>query len=467
MVNPNDATIDIPLMTVTTNGGGRRRADTQQSSTGSPNEKSSMFHRHPGGRRRKVKAGDTRNGRAHDEEDTLTRLGVIYDKIMNFSIVTRYLLYVLPLALILTVPITIGATVAKDTTVNGGIRILWVFTWVEVVWVGLWISKLAAKSAPYIFQFLCGIVSSGTRKYKLVLKNLEIPLSLAGWALVSLATFRPLMSLGSSMASTTTWVDVVGNILAALMVTTLIFLAEKLLVQMISIGYHRQQYDLKIRESKHNIYLLSLLYDASRSLFKEYCPEFAEEDYLISDSVNIPLSQKGTGHARSGSQTPLRLLQETHVLQNVGRFGDRVTAAFGGVAQEVTGKAVFNPTSAHSIVVEALEKNTSSEALARRIWMSFAVEGRETLAEEDILEVLGPERADEGRECFAFLDHDNNKDVSLDEMILTVCEIGRERKAITRSLRDVDSAIRALDSMLCVMVFVIVVFVFGESNPLW
>jgi hypothetical protein len=463
MPNPNDATIDIPLTTVTTNGGGgRRRADTYHSAAGSPNEKTSMFNRHPGGRRRKVKTEDTRNRGIHDEEDTLTRMGVIYDKILNFSIVTRYFLYVLPLALILAVPIVLGATVAKDTRVNGDIRILWVFTWVEIVWVGLWISKLVAKSTPYIFQFLCGIVSSGTRKYKLVLKNLEIPLSLAGWALVSLATFRPLMG------STPPWVNIMGNILAALMVATLVFLAEKLLVQMISIGYHRQQYELKIRESKHNIYLLSLLYDASRLLFKEYCPEFAEEDYLISDSVNLPLSKKGTAHAQSGSQTPLRLLQDAHVLQNVGRFGDKITAAFGGVAQEVTGKAVFNPTSAHSIVVEALEKNTSSEALARRIWMSFAVEGRETLAEEDIVEVLGTERAAEARECFAFLDHDNNKDVSLDEMILTVCEIGRERKAIIRSLRDVDSALKALDSMLCVMVFVVVVFIFGQKkHPFW
>ena len=465
MINPNDATIDIPLTTVTTNDRGRRRAGTYQSASGSPNEKTTMFTPKVRGRRRKVRTDGTRNERNQDEEDALTRMGVIYDRILNFSIVTRYFLYVLPLALTIAIPVVIGATVAKDATVTGPIRILWVFTWVEIVWVSLWVSKLAAKSTPYIFQFLCGIVSSGTRKYKLVLKNLEIPLSLAGWALVSLATFRPLMGL-SAPPSTPAWVNIMCNILAALLVATLLFLAEKLLIQMISIGYHRQQYELKIRESKHNIYLLSLLYDASRSYFPEYCPEFAEEDFLISDSINIPLSKKSTAHARSGSQTPLRLLQDTHLLQNVGRFGDKVTAAFGGVAQEVTGKAVFNPTSAHSIVVEALEKNTSSVALAKRIWMSFADEGSDALAEEDIVEVLGSGREAEARECFGFLDHDNNKDVSLDEMILTVCEIGRERKAITRSLRDVDNALKALDSMLCVMVFVVVVFVFGNKNAL-
>lgn len=42
----------------------------------------------------------------------------------------------------------------------------------------------------------------------------------------------------------------------------------------------------------------------------------------------------------------------------------------------MTGKKVFDPNSAHSIVLEALENNKSAEALARRIWMSFVVEVR-------------------------------------------------------------------------------------------
>lgn len=36
-----------------------------------------------------------------------------------------------------------------------------------------------------------GIVSAGVRKYALLIAALEIPLSLCGWALVSLATFEP------------------------------------------------------------------------------------------------------------------------------------------------------------------------------------------------------------------------------------------------------------------------------------
>ncbi len=214
------------------------------------------------------------------------------------------------------------------------------------------------------------------------------------------------------------------------------FFAEKFLIQLISINYHRKQFNAKIKESKRNVFLLGLLYDASRTLFPAYCNEFAEEDYIINDALDISIgSKKGSGHNRSGSQTPMRLIQD------VGRFGDKITSAFGGIAQEITGKKVFDPNSAHSIVVEALEKNRSCEALAKRLWMSFVVEGKNALYAEDIAEVLGAGRQGEAEECFSALDRDGNGDISLDEMILTVTEIGRERKSIATSMHDVsDSA---------------------------
>ena len=172
MGNPNDATINIPLNDVTPNSG--IRAQDPIRSPMDTNEKTSLFKRPGGIRHRGPKGNDTR-GTNNEEEDTLTQMGKIYSKILNFSIVTRYFLYVAPLAILIAVPIVIGATVAKNAKVGpeGGVRIVWVFTWVEIVWLSLWVSKLFAKSLPWLFQFLCGIVSSGTRKYALVLRSLE------------------------------------------------------------------------------------------------------------------------------------------------------------------------------------------------------------------------------------------------------------------------------------------------------
>ena len=195
MANPNDATVEIPLNKVDTKHGVRRsgtystrsRHPTYPPPQDSNNEKAGLHQHRLAGRRHAKKAEISGNG---SEEGSLTQMGIIYNKIMNFSVVTRYFLYVLPLATLIAVPIVIGATVAQNATM-GGVRIVWIFSWVECVWLSLWVSKLFAKALPWIFQFLCGIVSSGTRKYALVIKRLEIYLSLSGWALASLATFVP------------------------------------------------------------------------------------------------------------------------------------------------------------------------------------------------------------------------------------------------------------------------------------
>ena len=472
MPNPNDVTINIPMTSAPFQSStGARKADanvtsfthkpSHDSSDQTSNEKSGLFHRtHTGlGRRRKL---EQRGLPQKDEDDgTITSMGRIYNKILNFSVVTRYFLYVLPLALAIAVPIIIGATAARKTTV-AGVQITWFFTWIEIVWLGIWIAKLFAQALPWIFQFLCGIVSSGTRKYALILKALEIPISLVGWAAICVSTFTPLMTLNPYArkigdTKTKDWQATVRNILFGALVSSLIFLAEKLLVQLISISYHRKQFDNKIKDSKRNIHFLSLLYDASRELFPAYCSEFAAEDYLINDSIDVG-SKVGNGHGRSGSTTPMRLIQ--NVGANVGRVGDKITAAFGNVAQEITGKQVFNPTAAHSIVVEALEKASSSEALARRLWMSFVMEGQEALYRDDIVDVLGADRTAEAEECFACLDRDGNGDISLDEMTLAVCEFGRERHAIASSMHDVDQAIHVLDNLLATVASIMVLFVF-------
>ncbi|KAF2236735.1 hypothetical protein EV356DRAFT_481558 [Viridothelium virens] len=459
--NPNDATIDIPLHPVTTNGSSNNLVKSPTAEKNNYNEKKSEKKSRFGGRRHKKEHNAKPTGHVgyDGEEDTITTMGKIYKKIADFSIVTRYFLYVLPLGLIIAIPIIIGATAAKGAKI-AEVRIVWFFSWVEIVWLSLWVAKIVAHWLPAVFKFGAGVVSSGTRKYALVLSALEFPLALVGWAVTSLATFAPIMQRNPDQRKPGAkapghWVTIVTQILAAIVVATIVFLVEKLIIQLISINYHRKQFNAKIKDNKHQVFLLGLLYDASRALFPAYCPEFAEEDYVINDSIeiNLGLSSKKGSHQRSGSTTPMRLVQD------VGRFGDKVTAAFGHYAQEITGKKVFDPTSAHSIVVEALEKTRSSEALARRLWMSFVVEGKDALYPDDLLEVLGRDREQEAEDAFFAIDRDGNGDISLDEMILTVTAIGRERKSIANSMHDVDQAINVLDRMLMVVVAAVAVLV--------
>ncbi|KAJ5711482.1 hypothetical protein N7488_005638 [Penicillium malachiteum] len=463
MHNPNDVAIEIPLSDNPSHGGSGKwgSGSTQGSMEPMDAEKGGGFaparHR---GRRVDSDIHEARGKAAEAPDDgSINSVGRIYQAIYNFSIVTRYMIYVIPIGALIAIPIIVGATVSPDAKI-GGVHIYWFFTWIEVVWVSLWVCKILAKFIPMLFMFLCGIVSSGTRKYALILSALEFPITLVLWCIVSLVTFLPVMTMNPGKqndndTSVKSWEKSVKNILFGLLLCSLILLTEKAIIQLISISYHRKQFDTRIKESKHNIYLVGLLFEASRNMFPMYCPEFSDEDIAIMDPLLGQATKKNT---KRKSIMPMRMVKE--VGRTAGRIGDRFQAAVGNVASELTGKRVFDNSTTHSVVVSALERKRCAAAMARRIWMSFVVEGRESLYIDDLVEVLGPNHEAEADEAFAMLDKDGNGDISLDEMILVITELGRQRKALNHSMHDVDQAIGVLDSLLFCVAFIIGILVF-------
>ena len=419
-------------------------------------EKKGLFNRGFGGRRKKNINSRNRSG-IDGEEVFVNGLGRVYNKIVNFSIITRYFVYILPVALLLAAPIVVFAVQNPHAIfANTGIRVTLFWLWIEIVWLSIWVSKLAAKVVPWMFMFLCGVVSSGTRKYALILRAVEIPLSLVGWAVTCLVTFTALTSpkLNGGIPSKY-WVTVMARVLGPCLIASLLFLGEKLAVQLISVNYHRRTFAGRITQLKRDVHLMGLLYEASKTLFPIYCQEFIDEDYIINNSTEPILAKTRRHYRRSGSATHLKLISD------VGRLGDKVTSMLGNIASEITGMQVFNLDSAHSIVLEALKKTRSSEALARRLWMSFVVEGKEALYAEDVREVLGSAYKEEADEAFAALDQDENGDISLNEMIMKVVEIGRDREAVSASMRDVGQAIGVLDRVLITVLLIITLFIFG------
>lgn len=134
--------------------------------------------------------GEPRPGR------TMRRLARMYERVLNFSTVTRYAIYILPVAAVIAVPIILGATAARDADI-GGIKMCWFFAWIEVTWMGLWVSKVVAHVMPSVFRFLGGIANVRTGRQTRFLRELEMPISLVCWVVVGLVTFFPVrLSLG-------------------------------------------------------------------------------------------------------------------------------------------------------------------------------------------------------------------------------------------------------------------------------
>lgn len=454
---------DIPLSTVKSRASstGARRSDQVNVTLDDSTDSDEKHH----GRRKA--AVPIRRG-TDGEDVSVNFLGRMYAKIIGFNASLRYLIYIVPVGLILAVPIIVLSALGmkddipvgnqqetkddEEVTIEGP-PLYGIFLWVEIAWLTIWAGKLVAFFLPLAFMFVCGVVSSGTRKYATILRNLTIPLSLFFWALASWITFRELFE--GPKDDGITWVRNLERVLGATFASSAVYLGEKAVVQLIGISYHQRSFSNRIVASKKEVRLLATLLDASKALFPMYCPEFEEEDYIINDNFNIKFP---VGGKKGAAAIPQRLVN------NVGRVGDKVTSIVGNVASEITGKNVLNPNSSHSVVVEALEKTRSSEALGRRIWMSFVVEGRETLLLDDFVEVLGPSLKEEAEEAFQTVDEDGNGDISLDEMVRKVVGVGKERKAIVEGMKDISQALQAFDKVLLFFVLLIVIFIFRKSR---
>lgn len=183
------------------------------------------------------------------EGDEVNSLGHLYSTILSFNGPIRYTVYILPVSVLIAIPLILFATVYSKVGIGRDFRALGLMVWLQVSWGALWITKIIAQLIPFVFQVVCGFVSSGTRKYRMIIEKLEIPISLFFWTIVAYATFDPITTIWTvdglpKKPSADSWVSIWSRIWLASIAVSAAFLVEKLFVQLISINYH-SKYDGK------------------------------------------------------------------------------------------------------------------------------------------------------------------------------------------------------------------------------
>ena len=144
---------DIPLQTVVSH--------TPSPTEEKQSEKSGILNGFSTRGRRQLVKVDSRTGAplppaevAGQEKTALNKMGRLYTKILDYSIVTRYMIYVAPIALLLAIPIILSQT----KTITGSIgntdqRRFWI--WIEIS-TFVWSSTLYAltNGPASLAQFL-------------------------------------------------------------------------------------------------------------------------------------------------------------------------------------------------------------------------------------------------------------------------------------------------------------------------
>jgi small-conductance mechanosensitive channel len=105
-----------------------------------------------------------------------------------------------------------------------------------------------------------------------------------------------------------------------------------------------------------------------------------------------------------------------------------------------------------------LNSTKGSQVLARRLYRTYAHEDSKNIYDDDIRNAF--DNDEEAEATFRMFDKDMNGDISMEELEAVCVEIGRERKAITASLKDLDSVVSKLDNVFMVIILLITILVF-------
>lgn len=275
-----------------------------------------------------------------------------------------------------------------------------------------------------------------------MLRQLEIPATIFFWILAVEISFLPTMIHHHLEGGTARrdWELKMNKVLISLLVGATLNFIEKIIIQLIAISFHLRTYSDRIELNKFQIGSLTKLYQYSKEKIEVEDSDFEEH----------PASGPG-----SGARTPMQYVEKAQKQARgvFNKFGD----AAGKVAADFTGRGVTKSTHPRQVVLTLLSSTSGSQVLARRLYRTFVLEDAETVTSEDLKHAF--DNDEEAESAFTMFDRDMNGDISMNELEAVCVEIGRERKSITASLKDLDSVVSKLDAVLLFFVVGITILV--------
>lgn len=369
-----------------------------------------------------------------------------WQAIMQWSLISRIFFYWLPIAAILFVPLAVGEWQNKEMRL-GGTRVFWIFIWLAVAWASLFVGKIFAHYMPELCGYLISIFIPTYFKYVDALLALELPIQLLIFTFVTFISFTPILWDNSDAVAGEErphWQRIIQDVCVAFLVSAIIFFVEQIFLYIVSTGFHRERLSLRIERQKKSVNVLTILLDTSFAFFPRGCDEFDEEDSALKHAA-INRAQKHT-------KTRNRVLQTVN--KAVGNASKNVSNFVENATQ------VESKPSAAKIVKNALTNRDTREVLACRIWKALVMEDENALTYQGLISVFGLPRKEEVLFMFDILDLDGADGIDLDEMIESVNRIGKESKQISRSLVDMNGAIRKLHYLLMSIALILVIVIF-------
>ncbi|GAA5862378.1 hypothetical protein JCM3774_002497 [Rhodotorula dairenensis] len=357
--------------------------------------------------------------------------------IYNSHYIIRWIIYILPLLIIIWIPGIVYFTAKPNGTIWTVPLYYWSI-WLTIVWCGWWGAALTARLGPSVLKRTIGVIAPELRHYIAYVKAVQFYAGAAGWALTNWITFLPVIRSRATSDDSNNTLYLLTQGLFGIFLSLVVLLIEKLLIQIIAHNFHKRSYEDRIVEQKYQIATLVNLYLHSRDIGR-------------SDTLD------GAMRPKKGRQMSDPTLLVKKALKGAQKAAQTATTVIGTVASEIAGERVLQPNSPASMVTAALQSSNKTKQLARRIYYSFTPRYRDGMVLADISRCFRS-REDADR-AFAIFDRDGNGDATLEEIEMSCLDIHRERISLSRSMRDIDSAVSRLDSILISIWWIVAILI--------
>ncbi|KAK0559151.1 hypothetical protein OC844_004615 [Tilletia horrida] len=433
----------------------------------------------------------------------------------------RKFIMILTIAAILWVPGIVALTAYNAGPHNNYSRprvwkvgIFWWSVWLSSIWVGWFVAEAVANLVPRLLGGTVGAFSMEIKHYLQYLKVLAKFIALFAWTILLWiswlaviwdnfqdparnstpttastnstasglsgldpnALFNSTTILGdSSLTSTYNLMLTLTHLWFGLIICAGLLLAEKFLIQVIALSFHRVSYEDRLAQNKLHVEILTTLYDHA---LRSGVVSSAASSRPGTPTKGFYSSVKTDGSKSLGGITKGRRslfdYERPHLMRRANRSKSDESginnSIMGYVASELgtendlaardfrlrfkNGVPLPTKASPRTAVIVALSSANETRKLSYRIFRTFShwepvEEGTDEVERvmvfSDISRFFSTAAA--ARVAWELLDKDYNGSVTEEEMLAAGQEVHRERDALMSSMRDIDSAVGRLDQV--------------------
>ncbi|KAI9618955.1 hypothetical protein H4Q26_012212 [Puccinia striiformis f. sp. tritici PST-130] len=235
----------------------------------------------------------------------------------------------------------------------------------------------------------------------------------------------------------------IKRVTGALFGTGLVLLAEKILLQIVKINFHRTSLQDRLEENDKALRALDKLAAA-----KDAAKMHKKSSHFAFGTSLRFLVPEGVSAAELTSELQAEALKKKKRPVNLSSMTDQITQV---IAQATLKDGMRNADASLDAATHSAKK------LARKLFEGLD-EDKGGVLTRDEFEPYFKNPAD-AAEAFKVFDKDGNGDIDRKEMRNAVSRIYRERRALATSLKDMSSAVSKLDGVLVVLALLVSIFI--------